>query len=266
MHIVVCIKQIIDPEIPPHVFQIDPIEKKQIRGRQVLVISTFDEVALEVALQMKEKEDGKVTVLTIGEAEAIEALHAALAMGADEAIHISDPAFEGADSFGTAHILAAALQKVGEFDAVLCGRQAGDVEMGLVGPFLAEKVGLPCVTLAANMEAGDGKTKLRRPIEGGYEVLETATPFLATMMNDESNVPRYVSVRGLRKAMRSEVPVWSAADLGLDPAKLGSETAQIEMEELFVPQRETRCEFIEGETGAEIGKQLALRLRELKLI
>jgi len=266
VHIVVCIKQIIDPEIPPHVFQIDPIEKKQIRGRQVLVISTFDEVALEVALQMKEKEDGKVTVLTIGEAEAIEALHAALAMGADEAIHISDPAFEGADSFGTAHILAAALQKVGEFDAVLCGRQAGDVEMGLVGPFLAEKVGLPCVTLAANMEAGDGKTKLRRPIEGGYEVLETATPFLATMMNDESNVPRYVSVRGLRKAMRSEVPVWSAADLGLDPAKLGSETAQIEMEELFVPQRETRCEFIEGETGAEIGKQLALRLRELKLI
>jgi len=266
VHIVVCIKQIIDPEIPPHVFQIDPIEKKQIRGRQVLVISTFDEVALEVALQMKEKEDGKVTVLTIGEAEAIEALHAALAMGADEAIHISDPAFEGTDSFGTAHILAAALQKVGEFDAVLCGRQAGDVEMGLVGPFLAEKVGLPCVTLAANMEAGDGKTKLRRPIEGGYEVLETATPFLATMMNDESNVPRYVSVRGLRKAMRSEVPVWSAADLGLDPAKLGSETAQIEMEELFVPQRETRCEFIEGETGAEIGKQLALRLRELKLI
>jgi len=266
VHIVVCIKQIIDPEIPPHVFQIDPIEKKQIRGRQVLVISTFDEVALEVALQMKEKEDGKVTVLTIGEAEAIEALHAALAMGADEAIHISDPAFEGTDSFGTAHILAAALQKVGEFDAVLCGRQAGDVEMGLVGPFLAEKVGLPCVTLAANMEAGDGKTKLRRPIEGGYEVLETATPFLATMMNDESNVPRYVSVRGLRKAMRSEVPVWSAADLGLDPAKLGSETAQIEMEELFIPQRDTRCEFIEGETGAEVGKQLALRLRELKLI
>ena len=266
MHIVVCIKQIIDPEIPPHVFQIDPIEKKQIRGRQVLVISTFDEVALEVALQMKEKEDSKVTVLTIGESEAIEALHAALAMGADEAILISDPAFEGTDSFGTAHILAAALQKVGEFDAVLCGRQAGDVEMGLVGPFLAEKVGLPCVTLAANMEAGDGKTKLRRPIEGGYEVLEAATPFLATIMNDESNVPRYVSVRGLRKAMRSEVPVWSAADLGLDPAKLGSETAQIEMEELFIPQRDTRCEFIEGETGAETGKQLALRLRELKLI
>jgi len=266
VHIVVCIKQIIDPEIPPHVFQIDPVEKKQIRGRQVLVISLFDEVALEVAVQMKEKAGSTVTALTIGESEAVEALHNALALGADEAILISDPAFENLDSFGTARILEAALRKVGEFDAVLCGRQAGDVEMGLVGPFLSEKMGLPCVTLAANMAPADGTMRLRRPIEGGYEVLETSTPFLATIMNDDSNVPRYVSVRGLRKAMRTEVPVWSAADLGIDPAAVGPEAAQIKLEELFVPEREIRCEFIEGDTGAEKGKQLALRLRELKLI
>ena len=134
MHIVVCIKQIIDPEIPPHVFQIDPIEKKQIRGRQVLVISTFDEVALEVALQTKEKEDGQVTVLTIGESEAIEALHAALAMGADEAILISDPAFEGVKaelaSFAQPSRLAGrAAEQVAEFtgtvlDPVLDERSA----------------------------------------------------------------------------------------------------------------------------------------------
>ena len=131
---------------------------------------------------------------------------------------------------------------------------------------LSEKIGLPCVTLAANIEPGDGKMRLRRPIEGGYEVLETPTPFLATIMNDDSNVPRYVSVRGLRKAMRTEVPTWSVADLGLDPADVGPEMAQIVMEELFVPKREIRCEFIEGETGTEKGKRLALRLRELKLI
>jgi electron transfer flavoprotein beta subunit len=266
VHIVVCIKQIIDPEIPPHVFQIDPVEKKQLQGRQVLVISTFDEVALEVALQLKEKEGGTVTALTIGESQAVEALHSALAMGADQAILISDAAFEGSDSFGTAHILAAALGKIGEFDAVLCGRQAGDVEMGLVGPFLAEKMGLPCATLAANMESADGRMRLRRPIEGGYEVLETATPFVATLMNDETNVPRYVSVRGLRKAMRTKVPVWSAADLGLDPAEVGSEAAQIELQDLFIPEREVRCEIIEGETGQDKAKQLALRLQELKLI
>ena len=266
MHVVVCIKQIIDPEIPPHVFQIDPVQMKQIRGRQVLVISTFDEVALEVGLQLKEKDGGKVTAITIGQKEAIESMHTALAMGADEAILISDPAFDDTDSFGKAHVLAAALRKLGDVDIVLCGRQAGDVEMGLVGPFLAEKMELPCVTLAANMNPADGKMRLQRPIEGGYEVLETSIPFLATVMNDESNVPRYVSVRGLRKAMRAEVPVWSAADVGVDTAEIGAETVQIKMEELFVPEREGRCEFVEGETGAEKAKQLAQLLKERKLI
>jgi len=266
VHIVVCLKQIIDPEIPPHVFQIDPVEKKQIRGRQVLLISDFDAIALEVALQLKEKVDGQVTAITIGAADAVEALHTALAMGADETVLISDPAFEETDSFGKAHILAAALHKLGEFDGVLCGRQAGDVELGLVGPFLAEMTGLPCVTLAANVEPEDGKMRFRRPIEGGYEILETTTPFLATITNDESNVARYASVRGIRKAMRTEIPTWSAADLALDPAEIGPETAQIEMEELFVPEREVRCEFIAGESGPEKAQQLALRLRELKLL
>lgn len=266
MHIVVCLKQIIDPEIPPHIFQIDPVKKKQVRGRQVLLISTFDEVALEVALQLKEKTDGKVTAVTIGEAEAVEALHTALAMGADDAILVSDPAFENADSFGKAHILAAALYKIGEFDAVFCGRQAGDVELGLVGPFLAEKMDFPCITLVANVEPADGKIRLRRPIEGGYEILEAPLPFLATVTNDESNIPRYASVRGIRAAMRREVPAWSAADLGVDPAEVGLETSKIEMEELFIPEREIRCEFIEGESGAEKAKRLVMLLREMKLV
>lgn len=266
MHIIVCLKQIIDPEIPPHLFEIDLIKKRQIRGRQALLISAFDEIALEVALQQRECAGSKVTALTVGEAEAIEALHTALAMGADEAILVSDPAFENTGSFGKAHVLATALRKIGDFDAVLCGRQAGDVELGLVGPFLAEKMDLPCVTLVANIEPADGKMHLKRPIEGGYEVLETSVPFLATITNDESNVPRYASVRGIRAAMRKEVPVWSAADLGLDPAEIGSETAQIELEELFIPKREGGCEFIEGEAGPEKAKQLVLRLRELKLI
>jgi electron transfer flavoprotein beta subunit len=266
MHIVVCLKQIIDPEVPPHVFQIDPVKKKQIRGRQVLLISDFDAIALEVALQLKEKVGGRVTAITIGAAEAVEALHTALAMGADETVLISDPDFEEADSFGKAQILAAALHKLGEFDGVLCGRQAGDVELGLVGPFLAEKLDLPCVTLAANMELANGKMRFSRPVESGYEILETSLPFLATVTNDESNVARYASVRGIRAAMRKEVPIWSAADLGLDPVEIGPGGARIEMEELFVPEREIRCEFIEGETGPEKAKRLALRLRELKLI
>jgi electron transfer flavoprotein beta subunit len=267
MHIIVCLKQIIDPEIPPHIFQIDPVQKKQLRGTQALVISTFDEIALEIALQLKEKtDDSKVTALTIAGDEGKEALHQAIAMGADEAILLSDPAFEDSDSFGKAHILTAAIKKMGEFDVVLCGRQAGDVEMGLVGLFLAEEMGLPSVNLLANMEPHAGKMHVRRPIEGGYEVLETPLPFLATTMNDESNVPRYASVRGIRKAMRQEIPVWSADDLGLDPAQIGSSAAQIHLDELFIPERKVRCEFIEGESGADKARLLLQRLKELKVI
>jgi electron transfer flavoprotein beta subunit len=266
MHTIVCLKQVIDPEIPPHLFQIDPVEKKQVRGRNALLISTFDEVAIEVGIQLKEETDGQVTAVTIGGPEAKEALHTALAMGADEAVLLSDPAFESADSFGKACILAAALHKIGEFDVLLCGRQAGDVELGLVGPFLAEELELPCITVVANMNPWDGKMRLRRPIEGGYEVLEAPLPLLATITNDESNVPRYPSVRRIRAALRKEIPVWSAADLNLDPAGLGAEAAQIQMMELFIPEREARCEFIEGESGPEKGERLAQYLRELKLI
>lgn len=266
MHTVVCMKQVIDPEVPPHLFQIDPEEKKQIRGRQPLVISDYDEVAIEIALQLKEKTDGKVTVVTIGQKETEESLHQALAMGADEVIRVTDPAFEHADSLGKARILAAALREVEEFDVILCGRQAGDVELGLVGPFLAEEMELPCATLIANVEPEDGKARLRRPTETGYDILETSIPFLATVTNDESNVPRYASVRGIMKARKATVPVWSAEDLGLDPAEIGPEAIQLQMEELFIPEREMVCEIIEGETGGEKAQNLVLRLKDEKLI
>lgn len=266
MHIVVCIKQIIDPEVPPHLFKIDPVKKVQIRGTHALVISTFDEVALEVALQLKEKADGRVTVLTIGGEEAKEALRMAIAMGADDAILLNDLAFEGADSLGKARILAAAIRKLGDFDGVLCGRQAGDVELGLVGPFLAEELALPFIGVVANIEPAGSKVRLKRPVENGYEYLESPVPFLATITNDESNIPRYASIRRLRMARRQEIPVWSAADIGIDPALVGPQAVILEMEELFVPKREIRCEIIQGETGEEKARNLAEWLKELKLI
>jgi electron transfer flavoprotein beta subunit len=268
VNIVVCMKQVIDPEVPPHLFQIDPVEKKQIRGRQPLVISDYDEVAIEVALQLKEKTDGKVTVITIGSEKVKESLHQALAMGADQAIRLTDPVFEQADSFGKARILAAALRKVGDFDIVLCGRQAGDVELGLVGPFLAEEMELPCATLIANVEPqnGNGKVRLRRPIETGYDILEAPLPLLGTVTNDESNVPRYASVRGILAARRAEIPIWSAEDLGLELADVGLDAALLKMEELFIPEHEMHCEIIEGETGAEKAQNLVQFLREQKII
>lgn len=266
MHTIVCMKQIIDPEVPPHLFEIDPDEMKQIRGTHPLVISAYDEVAIEIALQLKEKTNGKVTVITIGDEDTVESLHQALAMGVDQAIRITDPAFEDGDAFANARILAAAVRKVGDVDAILCGRQAGDVELGLVGAFLAEEMDLPCATILANIEPQNGKVRMRRSVETGYEVLETSLPFVATVTNDESNVPRYASVRGMLAARRAEIPVWGANDLGIDPDALGLGSAQIEMEELFIPERHIECHIIEGDTGPERAKNLLEYLREEKLV
>jgi len=263
VHIVVCLKQIIDPEIAPSEFQIDPVCKEQIRGKHALVISTFDEHALEVAVQAKEKTGGKVTALTIAGEEGSEALHTALAIGADEVVLLSDPTFSDTDSFGKTRILAAALHKLGEFDAVLCGRQAGDVELGVTGPFLAEELGLPCIALVANIEPDRDRVRLRRPVENGYEILEAPLPFVATVTNDESNVPRLPTVRAIRAAVRKAVPIWTAEEIGVEA---GPEAAKIELQELFIPKREVRCEFIGGKSGQEKGENLALRLRELTLI
>ncbi len=265
MHIVVCLKQIIDPEVPFHLFRIDPVAKTQIRGSHPLVISSYDEVAVEVAIQAKERFGGRVTILSIGAKETIQALHQALAMGADAAVLLCDPLFERTDSFGKARVLATALRKIGDFDLILCGRQAGDVEMGLVGPFLAEELGVPCATLVANLLSANGKVRLKRPTESGYEVLEAPLPCLATITNDESNVPRYASVKGIRAAMRTPIPTWTATDLGLDAAALGEER-WIEIDEMWIPQREIRCELISGESAEERARNLALRLRELGLV
>jgi electron transfer flavoprotein beta subunit len=187
-------------------------------------------------------------------------------MGVGQAIRITDPAFQDADAFGRAHILAAALRKIGDFDVVLCGRQAGDVELGLVGPFLAEELELPCATIIANIDPHDDKVRMKRPVDIGYEILEASPPFLGTITNDESNVPRYASVKGMLAARRAEIPVWSADDLGLDPEKLGLASAQIVMDELFVPETEVEVEMIEGETGAEKARNLVDHLREEGLI
>jgi electron transfer flavoprotein beta subunit len=266
VHTIVCMKQVIDPEVPPHLFEIDPEEMKQVRGTHPLVIGQYSEIAIEVALQLKEKTSGRVTVITIGDGDTVQSLHQAIAMGVDQAIRVTDPAFEDADAFENAQILAAAVRKIGDFDAVLCGRQAGDVELGLVGAFLAEEMGLPCATILANVEPQNGKVQMRRSVEAGYEVLETSTPFVGTVTNDESNVPRYASVRGMLAARRAEIPVWSADDLGIDPSALGLGSAQIEMEELFIPEKEVECHLIEGDTGPEKAKNLVEYLRQEKLI
>jgi len=265
-NIVVCIKQIIDPEMPATQFKLDKAARRQLRDGANLVISAYDQNALEVALQLKEKAGGKVTALSLGEAGASSALKSALGMGADEATLLSDPAFLECDQFGVAHVLAAGIRKLGAYDLVLCGCVSGDWGDRMVGSLLAEELGIGCATFATRIEAVDGALILRRVVENGVERLEGKPPLVATIVSDETNTPRYPKLRDIMAAGKKAIPVWKAADLQVDAARLGTASRRAEVDDLYIPVRDSKCEVIDGETAEEKADRLALRLRELKLI
>jgi len=266
MHSIVCIKQIIDPEIPAEQFRLDPTTKRQIRGGLSLVISTYDQNALEVALQLREKVGGKVTALCLGEQAALGAVKSALGMSVDAGVLVSDPVLQGCDSFGIAHVLARAIQKIGIPDLVLTGCVSGDTGNKVMAPLLAEELGLPCITFASRVEMKDGKAIVRRIVEDGYELVEGSLPLTLSILSDDSNVPRYSKLKDIMAAAKKQVPVWKTSDLQLEPSRVGTASARLRLRDLVVPEQESRCEMIEGDTPEEQAARLALRLRDLKVL
>lgn len=266
LNIIVCIKQIIDPEIPASQFKIDPVSKRQIQGSHSLVISPYDSNGLEVAIQLKEKHGGKVTAVSVGGASAATALKSALSMGADEAVLISDRVAETTDQQGIAHLLARAIRKLGAYDLVLAGCESGDWADRAVPAFLAEELGIGCAGFVTRIEMKDGRLVLRRIVEDGYDLLEAKPPILVSIHSDETNTPRYPKLKDIMAAGKKTIPVWKAEDLALDPATVEGLGAKAIITDVFVPVTESKCEMIEGETPAEQAAKLAARLRELKLI
>ncbi len=266
MHIVVCIKQIIDPEIPTDQFKLDPASKRQVRGGLSLVISAYDQNALEVALQLREKTGGKVTALCLGEAGAMSAVKSALGMGVDDGVLVSDTTLLDSDSFGVAHVLAQSIRKIGSPDLILAGCVSGDTGNKVVGPLLAEELGVPCVAFASRIEVTDGKAVVRRIVEDGYERVEAPLPLVVTIVSDDTNVPRYSKLKDIMAAAKKQVPTWKGTDLNLTANRVGAAAARLQVTDVYVPKRESRCEMVDGETPGESAERLALRLRELKVI
>ena len=263
MRIVVTVKQVPDPDIPPSHFKVDEATNRVVPPAGVApVMNGYDANALEAALKLKEAHGGEVVVVSLGGPEARDTLKRAIAMGANEAVLLSDPAFENLDSLGTARVLAAAIKKLGDVDLVMCGRQASDSDAGQVGLGLAELLALPAVGPIQAVEVSDGGFRVRRIVEDGYQVVEVAKPCLLTV-SSETGAPRYPPLRGIMAAGRAQIPVWDAAELGLDPAQLAPVR---QLRRLFVEQRETQVELIEADDPAEAGEKLALKLREAKLI
>jgi electron transfer flavoprotein beta subunit len=266
MDIIVCIKQVIDPEAPPSSFKIDASTNKVVPPPGVPpVISTFDEYAVEAALRIKEAVGGKITALSLGVNLLRDVVKKPLAMGADELILLEDPAFIEGDSWSTAQALATAIKKIGQFDLILCGRQAADWDSGQVGSGIAELLGLPSVTLARKLEVADGKARVERVVPDGYEVIEVSLPALITLSN-EHPAPRYPNIKGIMAAKKKEPVIWKPADIGIDPSQIGAGGRQAKLIKLFQPVRDTKCEVMKGDTPEEAAGNLADRLREVKVL
>ena len=263
LNIVVCAKQVIDPETPASAFRIDPESRRVVPAPGIPpVVNGFDENAVEAALRIKDTVEASVAVVSLGNNFIMDVMKKPLSMGADQLILVQDEAAEAMDAYATAYVLSKAIEKLGEFDLILCGRQASDWDNAQVPLGIAEMLGLPCVTLAQKVEIAEQGLLVERALTDGYEVVEASLPALVTVSN-ELGEPRYPTLRGIMTASRKTPTVWTADDLGLDAASL---EPKLRLTDLFTPEADRQCELIEGEDEADAGRKLALRLREENLI
>ncbi len=264
LNIVVLAKQVIDPEIPMSAFQVDRDNRRIVTPANIPpVVNGFDENAVEAALQIKDSQESTVTVVSMGTAFSMDAMKKPLAMGADELVLLQDEAFANTiDSATTIRVLVAALNKLGSFDLLISGRQASDWDNAQVPLGIAELTGASCVTLGKKVEVGEDKVIVERIVPEGYEVVEASLPAVVTVSN-ELGQPRYPTLRGIMAATRKLPTTWSAEDLGISPSDL---EPQLNLVDLFIPTTVKECNVIEGDTDEEAGRNLALKLREAKLI
>jgi electron transfer flavoprotein beta subunit len=260
LNIIVCIKQVPDTtEV-----KINPETGTLIREGVPSIINPFDTYAIEEGLRLKEKFGGKVTVISMGPPQAIEALKEAVAMGADEAVLLSDRAFAGSDTWATAYTLAKAIQKCGAFDVILCGKQAIDGDTGQVGPGIARQLGVTQLTYVFKIQKLEPETRtiaVERLLEEGREVVETKLPVLLTVVKD-INQPRYPTFLGIRRATKMQIPTWGVADLGdVDASKLGLKGSPTQVVKIFSPpKREGTVDLINADSVDQAAATLADKL------
>ena len=253
MNIVACIKQV--PETTD--VRVDPQTNALIREGVKSIVNPLDENAVEAALQLKEAHGGKVTVITMGPPQAEEALRHTIAMGADEAILLTDAAFRGSDTLATSYALAAAVKKLGDVDLVLCGKQAIDGDTGQVGPGLAERLGVPQVTFAIGLEIANDKLRARRVLDDMYEVIEVKLPAVVTVVK-QINEPRFPSMRNVLKAKKAEIIKWTAADLAADPTQTGFDGSPTQVIRVWPPEKRAGGQMLEGEPDEVVDKLAAI--------
>jgi len=261
MNIVVCLKQV--PETTS--VKINPETNTLIREGIQNIVNPFDSYALEEGVRLVERYGGNVTAVCMGPPQAEAILREAIACGADAAILISDRAFAGADTLATARTLAAVVSKLAPCDLVITGRQTVDGDTGQVGPEMTEMLGAAFVAYVSEVQdISDGRLRVRRMLEDGYEVREAPLPAVISVVK-EVNTPRLPSLRGQIKAKKAELPVWTLAELEIDAVRVGLDGSATKVVKVFFPQRESRAEMLVG-TPETQAKELLKRLEAQHVI
>ena len=243
MNIVVCVKRV--PDTAEAEVSIDKTGKDIDKSGLAFDLNEWDSYAVEEAILLKEKLGGTVTVLSMGGEESYETLRKCLAMGGDEAVRLTDPAFVGSDGYATAKVLAEAIRII-PYDLILTGTQTEDDGYGQVGVALAELLRVPHASLVTRLEVQGKKVKANRELEGGLEeVVEMDLPAVLTIQTG-INEPRYVSIMGIRKVAKKEIKTFGVSDLNLEAEEVGLAGSDIRLEKIFLPPVGEGAEMLEG--------------------
>lgn len=261
LNIIVCVKQV------PGTNEVKMNKETNtiIREGVEAIINPFDTYAIEEGLRIKDNLGGKVTALSMGIPSVADLLKDTIAQGVDEAVLLSDRAFAGADSLATSYALSMGIRKINEYDLIICGKQATDGDTAQVGPSLAEKLGIPHTTYVRKIEEiKEGYIRCQRLTEDGYEIVEMPLPAVITVVK-EINEPRMPSIKGMMRAKKAVVNIWTADDVNADKSLCGLKGSPTQVVKTFVPVHDVQSEMIEG-NPEEQAKKLADKLLSMQFM
>ena len=261
--IIVCAKQVPDT----NEIRINPETGTLIRDGVPSILNNDDANALEEALKIKDKfDDVHITVVSMGPPQAQDMLFECIAMGADEAVLLSDRAVGGSDTWATSNAITAAIKKIGDYDLIFAGRQAIDGDTAQVGPQIAEKLHLPQVTYVEEFEIADNMKDItvKRQLEDGYEMIKLQTPCMLTTIK-ELNEPRYMHIKGIFD-QNKKITVWSAADVNVDLTTVGLKASPTNVYRSFTPKPKGKGITVEGDSEADIAKNLLADMKKKHIV
>lgn len=243
MKYIVCLKQVPDTMD----VKVDPVSKRIVREGVPSILNPYDYYALEEGLRLKERFGGTTIAISMGPPQAEAVLKEAISLGVDEAYLLSDKAFAGSDTLATSYTLAQAIKKIGDFSIIICGREAMDGSTGQVGPELAEHLETPIITYVSKiLNISGNQIECVRLLEDHYETLKSPLPLVITVIK-EINEPRLPSLKGMLKAKKTQIPVWTKKDIGGDESQYGQDGSPTKVVEIWRPEIKKEGKIVKGE-------------------